>query len=278
LKRITKPPTDSPSSHSHPPDSGSPREASDLHLLRRIAAGDSDALGLLYQRWKERIRGSASRVLRHYPDKVDDAVSEAVVLIHGDARAGKLPEEDEAVPKWIRTRAKIAAHRQIDRKHDRGGVPVDRVARATEPATMEDPQAEAALDGRRSTLRRAMRKLPPLVREAVNLRYVEGRSYREIARIQGGEPAGACSRVRAGVFRLVADTHARKQTTASAGKTLSLTRAERARVMDLAASIQARNPAIGLESLIMEVCRRTGILIGPQSRLVKLLGHSPRRS
>jgi RNA polymerase sigma factor (sigma-70 family) len=251
---------------------------SDLHLLRRIAAGDGEALGLLYQRWKERIHRSASRILHHYPDKADDAVSEAVVIIHDDARAGKLPEADEAVPRWIGARAVIAARRQFDRKHHRSGVPVDRVARATEPAAMEDPEAEAALEGRRSALRGAMRRLPPLVREAVILHYVEGQSYREIARIQGGQPAGACSRVRAGVFRLVADTHAGGRTTASAGKTLSLSREERAHVLDLAAGIQARNPGIGLQPLIMEVCRRTGILIGPRSRLAKLLGHSPRRT
>jgi|GEM_PF-1294504 len=253
-----------------------PGEAGDLDLLHRVAAGDDDALGLLFRRWRHRVHQCAVAKLWNDVDLADDAVTETFLAIRRHAREGRLPDDEDAVGRWILGRARFAALRQIDRTRGRRVGLTDQISHRG-PGPVEDAGTEAVLERCRTALRRELRKLPPRVREAVVLHF-EGRSYREIASVQGGEPSGACSRVRAGILRLVAATHARKRTSRAAGKTLSLSVEERAHIQDLAAGIQARNPGIGLEPLIMEVCRRTGILIGPQSRLVKLLGRSPRRS
>lgn len=156
-------------------------------------------------------------VRRHWPrafglahDCLHDAaaaedVAQEVFLKLARARTAELELRGPFVP-WFRTlvlnavrdRVKVAERR---RRHEQRASVV-RAPATTEPAR----ELEAALQA--DDLRREVARLPLDVRLAVVLRYFEGRTHEEVARLLECPPGTASSRIRRGLEQLREQLHA----------------------------------------------------------------------
>jgi RNA polymerase sigma-70 factor, ECF subfamily len=161
---------------------------SDEALVRRMADGDEQALGVLYDRWQAVVHGVVSRTLRR-PDDVEDIVEEA--FWQAWRQASRFDRTRGAVQTWLLT---IARSRALDRvralrrrreeplEGDDGQVVVQQVAAS-------DPQQDAEASERRRIVGDALAGLPAEQREALELGYFGGLSQTEIAE-RTGQPLG----------------------------------------------------------------------------------------
>jgi hypothetical protein len=101
--------------------------------------------------------------------------------------------------------------------------------------------------------------------------YLQGVPYAVIAERQGGTAAGARSRVDRGILQLVAIAFSRRSGLQKAERAEDLSIEDRALVLNEVAAVRARTPDIGMRALAAEVCRRTHILILPDSASAFLL-------
>jgi RNA polymerase sigma-70 factor (ECF subfamily) len=141
-------------------------------LMRRMARGEQGALQPLMERYGGRLLAVASRLLRS-PADAEDAVQRAFVQCYVAASTYRA---EWAVSTWLyriltnvcvdelRRRSVRAAHAD--------GVPV-REASATPPP------------GEYLDLHRALARVPREARVLLALRYVDGLSYGELARVRG---------------------------------------------------------------------------------------------
>ena len=160
----------------------------DSALLRRMAAGDEQALGTLYDRWHPLVNGVVLRILRQ-PDDVEDVVEEA--FWQAWRQAERYDASRGGVQTWLLT---IARSRALDRARSRkrlreeplegegGDVLAQQVAEG-------DPGMDAETSERRSIVIAALAELPPEQREALELGYFGGLSQSEISE-RTGQPLG----------------------------------------------------------------------------------------
>ena len=94
-------------------------EQDDATLLRRMAEGDEQALGVLYDRWNAIVHGVVARMLRQ-PDDVEDVVEEA--FWQAWRQASRFDPTRGAVQTWLLT---IARSRALDRVRSLRRRPVD---------------------------------------------------------------------------------------------------------------------------------------------------------
>jgi RNA polymerase sigma-70 factor, ECF subfamily len=156
-------------------------------LLRRAQCGDADALGQLLEYQRAELRQHADRLLdARIRARVDasDLVQQTCLSVHKQIRdfAGSDPAQFVA---WVRQIHEHNVQNAI-REHlhaDRRAAGRDRSLREVDVA-----DAEAATPSQRLTreedsrrLREILDRLPPREREALRLRYVEGRSLAESA-------------------------------------------------------------------------------------------------
>ena len=163
-------------------------ESEDEALVRRMAAGDDQALGVLYDRWQGVVHGVVSRMLRQ-PDDVEDVVEET--FWQAWRQASRFDRTRGAVQTWLLT---IARSRALDRvralrrrreeplEGDDGQVVVQQAAEG-------DPGLDAEASERRTIVVAALSGLPPEQREALELGYFGGLSQTEIAE-RTGQPLG----------------------------------------------------------------------------------------
>jgi RNA polymerase sigma-70 factor (ECF subfamily) len=167
---------------------GRPVESEDEALVRRMADGDDQALGVLYDRWHSVVHGVVSRMLRQ-ADDVEDVVEET--FWQAWRQASRFDRTRGAVQTWLLT---IARSRALDRvralrrrreeplEDDDGQVVVQQVAEG-------DPGQDAEAAERRRIVGAALTGLPPEQREALELGYFGGLSQTEIAE-RTGQPLG----------------------------------------------------------------------------------------
>ena len=170
------------------PGMGRAVESEDEALVRRMAAGDDQALGALYDRWSAVVHGVVSRLLRH-PDDVEDVVEET--FWQAWRQAARFDRTRGAVQTWLLT---IARSRALDRvravrrrreeplEGDDGEVVVQQAADG-------DPGLDAEASERRRIVVAALAGLPAEQREALELGYFGGLSQTEIAE-RTGQPLG----------------------------------------------------------------------------------------
>jgi RNA polymerase sigma-70 factor (ECF subfamily) len=163
-------------------------ESEDEALVRRMADGDDQALGVLYDRWHSVVHGVVGRMLRHAED-VEDVVEET--FWQAWRQASRFDRTRGAVQTWLLT---IARSRALDRvralrrrreeplEGDDGQVVVQQAADG-------DPGADAEASERRRIVEAALTGLPPEQREALELGYYGGLSQTEIAE-RTGQPLG----------------------------------------------------------------------------------------
>ncbi len=190
---------DAPMTSREPP----PRDAATA-LLARMAGGDEEALGRLYDRFGPTLYAVAFRVTGERAD-AEEAVLEAFQQAWRDA--GRFDAARGSAAAWL---TMLARSRALDLVRARG-----RRSRATEAAAAEAPAGPAAMgsgfpgpasgvleEERRQAVTRALATLAPPQRVAIELAYYEGLSQSEIAE-RLAEPLGTIkTRMRLGMQKL----------------------------------------------------------------------------
>lgn len=170
----------------------------DEGLLLAVARGDHDAFEALYDRFAANVFGVVRRTLRD-PSQSEEVTQEVFVELW--RQAARFDPERGRASTWILT---FAHRRAVDRvraeqsRRDR----TDRVA-AREHRREHDEVAESVeLRLEHQQVRAALEVLTPLQREAVELAYYRGLTYREVAE-QLGAPLGTIkTRMRDGLIRM----------------------------------------------------------------------------
>jgi RNA polymerase sigma-70 factor, ECF subfamily len=158
-------------------------------ILRRVADGDREALGELYDRYSPVVNGTARRILRD-SSEAEDVVQ--IVFLQAWRRAERYDAERGTVAAWLCTLARTRAldrlrTRQCRRESSQEVVPES----SSSPSTVEHLAVHQALD-----------ILPRQERETLELAYYEGLTQVEIA-ARLGQPLGTVkTRVRAALKRL----------------------------------------------------------------------------
>jgi RNA polymerase sigma-70 factor (ECF subfamily) len=164
---------------------GSSSDASDVALLRRLAEGDSQAIGILYDRYASVLFPLALRIVRD-PAEAEDIVHDAFMLV-GD-RARQYAPERGAVGAWLVALVRNLSIDRMRRRERRGRLgrqilTHESVGRVADP---EELTAEADL---RNRVRRALQSLPEVQRTTLEIAFFEGLSYPEIS-LREGVPLG----------------------------------------------------------------------------------------
>lgn len=146
----------------------------DLQLLRRVAQRDRDAFETLYRSYQPRLQRYLGRYLRS-SGAIEDVIHEVMLAVWQQATRFR---EASRVSTWIFGIAYHKAVAELRRASTRPfAVPSERLESSLQAA---EPQP-----GLRVALQQALARLPDEQRLAVQLTYIEGRSYPEIARLMG---------------------------------------------------------------------------------------------
>ena len=171
---------------SDPPSYSSQEAASDAALVARMAAGDEQALGALYDRFVTGVHTLVFHLLGD-ADEAEDAVEET--FWQAWRQAARYEAARGAVSTWLST---IARSRALDRqraRRRRAEGPLESVDPASsavpvssEPASpTADPHRDAEASERARDVAVAITRLPAEQREVIELAYFGGLSHSEIA-------------------------------------------------------------------------------------------------
>jgi RNA polymerase sigma-70 factor, ECF subfamily len=167
-------------------------------LLVAAAAGDQEAFATLYDRLAPQVVGVALRVLR------DRALAEEVaqeVFVELWRKADRFDPERGTAAGWVAT---LTHRRAVDRvRSEQAARDRDhRVQRRDEARAFDDVSdaVERRLD--HWQVRQALAVLSDRQREAVELAYFHGHTYREVAHVLGIPEGTAKSRLRDALLRL----------------------------------------------------------------------------
>jgi RNA polymerase sigma-70 factor, ECF subfamily len=166
------------------------------NLMRRVAAGDRDAFTALYDAIAPRVYGLIRRVLRD-PAIAEEVAQEALVEVW--RAAARFDPSRGSAAGWIFT---IAHRRAVDRVRAEQAA-ADRERRtATTSVPFDDVIEEVTARLEQQEVRRCLRALTRLQREAILLAYYGGLSYREVADRLGTALPTVKTRMRDGLIRL----------------------------------------------------------------------------
>jgi len=167
-------------------------------LAQRIRSGDRDALGEVYDRHASAAMAVALRIVADR-EGAEDLVHDAFVAIW--QKIDRFDPARGSLRSWIVT---IVRNRAIDRL--RGTRPSIEIGEADERALLRsgpNPTWESAMARLGSIqLRAALDELPTEQRQAIELAYFGGRTYREIATLTGVPLGTANGRLRLALARL----------------------------------------------------------------------------
>jgi RNA polymerase sigma-70 factor (ECF subfamily) len=166
-------------------------------LLLEAAAGDRAAFTELYDGTASLVFGIALRVVRDRT-LAEDVAQEIYVELW--RTAARFDPERGTAKAWITTMAHRRAVDQVRREQSQRDRR-DRAAALAEPASADvATEVEDALD--RVDVRSALADLTELQREAVELAYYGGLTYREVAERLGAPLGTVKTRMRDGLIRL----------------------------------------------------------------------------
>jgi RNA polymerase sigma-70 factor (ECF subfamily) len=172
-------------------------ESSGSLLTARLAAGDDRALAEAFDELAPAVHAAALKVLG------DPAAQDVVQDVFVDLWCH--PERYDETLGSLRTYLCLCArHRALDVVRSdlrRAGREV-RHARQLPVPRQQSPGEQIADEDTASTVRAALRRLPPEQRQVVELAYFGGLSYRDVARQMGIPEGTAKSRVRLALAKL----------------------------------------------------------------------------
>lgn len=169
----------------------------DRALVARCAAGDADALGLLYDRYGRVVFGVLHALLPS-PEAAEEVVQDAFHSVW--RRARDYDASKGAVRTWLLAIARNAA---IDWRRTRGKRS-ERERPLEEIAERADPTAEVLVERavRNERVRAALRSLPAEQREVLVLAYYLGYTQEEIARRTNAPVGTVKGRARLAMLKL----------------------------------------------------------------------------
>lgn len=175
-----------------------PESATSEQLLVATAHGDERAFAVLVGR----IRPQALRVARGVVR--DPSIAEEVaqeVLTEVWAKSDRFDPDRGTVTGWVAT---LTRRRAVDRvrSEQAGRDRDDRVARRSQVREVDVVADEVELRLEHWQVRRALAGLSERQREAIELAYFGGHTYRDVARVLGIPEGTAKSRLRDGLQRL----------------------------------------------------------------------------
>jgi RNA polymerase sigma-70 factor (ECF subfamily) len=166
-------------------------------LLRRAGRGDQTAFAELYDALSPLVHGVVLKVVRD-PAQSEEVAQEVFVELW--RLAARFDETRGSVTSWVAT---VAHRRAIDRvrseqsSRDRVARQVSNIARDYDHVSEE---VESKFD--RVRVRRALERLTGVQREAVELAYFGGHTYREVAVLLEVAEGTVKTRIRDGMIRL----------------------------------------------------------------------------
>jgi RNA polymerase sigma-70 factor (ECF subfamily) len=170
-------------------------------LMQRAGRGDQVAFAALYDGLAGRVHGIVLRVVRD-PSQTEEVVQE--VFIELWRIAPRFDATRGTVMSWAAT---IAHRRAVDHVRSEQSAR-DRVEREMAKAVEDhDVVADTVVEGghrqfERRRVRRALDRLTDMQREAVELAYFGGYTYREVAVLLGQPEGTVKTRIRDGMIRL----------------------------------------------------------------------------
>lgn len=175
-----------------------PAEATEEDLLLRVARGDHEAFGVLYDRVAGQVYGVIRRVLRD-PARSEEVAQE--VLVEVWRTATRFDPDRGTAATWILTmahRRAIDRVRSVQASRDRD----ERIGHRDRVRPFDEVSEEVQTRFEHQQVRDALRALTDLQREAVELAYYGGYTYREVAELLDAPLGTIKTRMRDGLIRL----------------------------------------------------------------------------
>jgi len=165
-------------------------------VMYRVAAGDQDAFAILYDAIAPRAYGLIRRIVRD-PALAEEVTQDALVEVWRTAY--RFDKERGSAVGWILA---IAHHRAVDRVRAEEAA-ADRERRAgTASVPFDEVIAEVTARLEQHAVRRCLRALTAIQREAILLAYYGGLTYRDVAERLGAALPTIKTRMRDGLIRL----------------------------------------------------------------------------
>ena len=178
-------------------DDAEPR--TDEELIADLGRGDSEALGLLYDRYRRLAMAVAYRILED-ASAAEDCLQDAFVQVWRN-HASFHPERGN-VKSWLLTIVRNAA---IDRHRGREGRarqdrPIDDIEYML--GENDDPHEQAVESMQSAQIQAAIRTLPDEQRDAITLAFFNGLTHQEIAERMGVPLGTVKGRMRLGLKKM----------------------------------------------------------------------------
>lgn len=163
---------------------GSLREDDDLRLIARVAAKDQQAIAILYQRYAPRLGRFLSRSLKS-DVLVDEAVNDTMLVVW--RKAGQFDPDRTRFSTWLFGIAHHEGLKVLARSAQESGtaLPIGEERDHEEPESNDDPATTVLGWQLGRELMAALQQLSPDHRTVIELTFVEGFSYPQIASIVG---------------------------------------------------------------------------------------------
>jgi RNA polymerase sigma-70 factor (ECF subfamily) len=159
------------------------RDLDDHRLIARVAAQDQQALAVLYERYAARLSRYLSKLLKSR-ELIDEAVNDMLLTVW--QKAGGFDPERAAVSSWIfgiAHKAGLKARRRSGVMRSPTQLFCDDEGIQDLPSDTHDPAATVLGWEVGRELMAALEQLSPLHRAVIELTFVEGFSYPQIAAI-----------------------------------------------------------------------------------------------
>jgi RNA polymerase sigma-70 factor (ECF subfamily) len=182
----------------------------DALLAQRIRSGDRDALGELYDRYASVALATALRVVANR-EQAEDLVHDGFVAVW--QKIDRFDPMRGSLRSWLLT---VVRNRAIDRlRSARSSIAIEVADEQSLLRTSPNPTWEAAIARRSAAeLRSALDGLPAEQRQAFELAYFGGNTYREIAVLTNVPLGTANGRLRLGLAKM---RHSLQETDAAPG-------------------------------------------------------------